>query len=414
MPAPPTPTPAAPPPAGGNSSSNSSIPNDSLPPEGVSPFVAGAPWVLDPRWDRVETLAGVLGQPGFADGVGDEAQFKNTRGLDVAPDCLRVFIADEKNHKIRVYDTLTAQVTTIAGGEKGAADGCGEAAQFLSPHQLAYAPGEILYVTDAKNNCVRQVDIATGCVTTIGGVCNGDDSTAGMMEGVGAAAQFDTPRSITVNSAGTKVYLGDNNNNRIRQYDVATKTWSTLTDGFGVKIGKPTGLKVSPDGTWLLLCDESSNSVQRVDTATGQLTFMAGAKVDFMTEETHNDGPAETATFWTPRGCTTDGKTVWIPDMRNNALRSLDLGTNMVSTVYGVGRDDPSTGYTPGLPYGRAILDGPVDIARADNPIAVAVCTEEIHGVPTELLFVGDDFTGTLRVVYPKIDAAIYKSNSLP
>ena len=377
---------------------------DTLPPPGENPFVPTAPWILDERWDRVETLAGTLGQKNdFVDGFGADARLNGVRGIGVSNDCARVFIADEKNQAVRQYNTLTGELTTIAGNKvEGGADGCGPAAQFFGPHGVAYTPDEKLWVADTKNNCVRMIDMANGnCVTTVGGVC--DPAGGGYQEGVGADTLFDTPRSVTAPRGGGVVYVGDNNNNRIRAYDVATQNWTTLAED-GVK--KPSGLAITPEGDAIYLCDESPNNVRRVDTATGEITDVAGSGVSIF-EETHIDGPGATAAFWTPRGCATDGKTVYVADMRNNAVRSVDIETTFVKTVFGVGRDDPSTGYSPGLPFDRPVVDGPTWSATTDNPVSLAICTEEIHGLPQELLFVGSDFSDVLRVVFPKSDGGV-------
>ena len=71
-------------------------------------------------------------------------------------------------------------VTTIAGGAgRGLVDGRKSEAKFSWPYGVAAAPnGRMLYVADSGNHCVRQVDVATGIVTTLAG-----DGTAGFRDG---------------------------------------------------------------------------------------------------------------------------------------------------------------------------------------------------------------------------------------
>ena len=63
----------------------------------------------------------------------------------------------------------TGTVTTLAGsGEDGDADGAGAAAEFDYPRGLALsADGAMLFVADYYNHKIRQVDVATGTVTTL-------------------------------------------------------------------------------------------------------------------------------------------------------------------------------------------------------------------------------------------------------
>ncbi len=119
-----------------------------------------------PPGNKVTTLAGGdLFAFGDEDGVGDTARLQHPLG--VAVHAGRVFIADTYNHKIKMLDPSTGQVTTLAGtGRAGHADGPAATAQFFEPGGLSVA-GHTLYIADTNNHAVRTIDLATKQVGTL-------------------------------------------------------------------------------------------------------------------------------------------------------------------------------------------------------------------------------------------------------
>jgi hypothetical protein len=152
-------------------------------------------WLLDMRNERIRkisadgttvtTIVGV-GVKGYDDGVtcfGDgvpllqacfnfplNANPEPGGAIQVTDDVSRIYIADSESHIIRVADLTTGMVDLVAGtpGVAGDTDGPGATAQFNYPSDIAL-DGDQLFVTDANNNKVRQIDLTTGVVTTIAG-----------------------------------------------------------------------------------------------------------------------------------------------------------------------------------------------------------------------------------------------------
>ncbi|MFC6223251.1 SMP-30/gluconolactonase/LRE family protein [Hymenobacter artigasi] len=228
---------------------------------------------IDLATGAVSTLAG-SGTAGFADGVGTAAAFSDPTG--VAYGNGSVYVADRGNRRIRQIDLATGAVSTLAGsGASGTADGVGAAATFSGPTGVAYANG-MVFVAD--NRLIRQVAVATGVVSTPAG-----SGTAGFADGVGAAARFNGAAGVAANANGSVVYVTDLGNRRIRKLVVATRTVTTLAgtgatgglDGAGAvaTFGTPMGVALANDGN-IYVADRSSYSIRRVAMDTGAVSTL--------------------------------------------------------------------------------------------------------------------------------------------
>ncbi len=156
----------------------------------------------------VSTIAG-SGTPGFTDGTGVAASFSQPAGIAV-DGAGNLYVADSRNHRIRKI-TPAGVVTTVADGAPGPfADGTGTAAAFNQPMGLAAEADGTVYVADTMNHRIRKVTPG-GEVTTVAG--SGSPTFA---DGAGAAASFNQPQGVAVDSTGT-LYVADTMNSRIRK-----------------------------------------------------------------------------------------------------------------------------------------------------------------------------------------------------
>ena len=146
----------------------------------------------------VSTVAGVGGTSGFANGSGSQAKFDGPSGVAVGSDGT-IYVADAGNNRIRQIQNQsgTWTVSTLAGtGSAGFADGAAASAEFNNPQGIAVDSSNNVYVADTGNNRIRE--ISGGNVSTIGG-----NGTAGLVNGAASSAEFKAPQGLTVDNQAT-------------------------------------------------------------------------------------------------------------------------------------------------------------------------------------------------------------------
>ena len=269
------------------------------------------------------TLAGQENSPGNTDGTGSIARFDRPEGITT--DGTNLYITDMNNHSIRKIVIATGAVTTLAGregGNFGDQDGIGSEAGFFYPAGIT-TDGVNLYVADSYNHAVRKIVIATKSVSTLAG-----SMSSGSADGTGTDAEFNLLKGITI--ADENIYVTDTSNTTIRKIVISSGAVTTFAgivdsslgdeDGTGTEasFAYPTG--ITSDGSNLYVVDSSSNTVRKIVIATREVTTIAGTAPRFG----HVDDTAEAARFDFPVSITTDGKSLYISDRDNNAIRKID------------------------------------------------------------------------------------------
>jgi hypothetical protein len=286
---------------------------------------------------KVTTLAGSAGTPGSADGTGSAASFNTPLGI--ATDGRYLFVTDDGNGTIRKVEIATGAVTTLAGkaGTFGVADGTGASASFLSVVGIA-TDGTNLYVVDALSHTIRMIEISSGAVTTLAGT----SQTSGSADGTGTGASFSGPRGITVN--GGNLYVADTGNRTIRKVVIGTGEVTTLagtagtaglSDGVGAAalFNMPAG--ITSDASNLYVTDMANHNIRQIDISTGTVTTLAGSSTG---ASGYQSGTGTTALFNIPFGITTVfpvGTSLYVGDSHNNAIRAVTIATGAVTTLAG-------------------------------------------------------------------------------
>ena len=253
----------------------------------------------------VSTVAGTGELGSTDDGPGTLARFNNPRGITTDGTWLYVTEMVGNIRKVRIS---TGMVSTMATSTK-----------LSSPTGITIA-GSNLYVTDSVDHIIQKIVISSGAVTTLAG------STAGWADGNGTAAKFNQPVGITTD--GSQLFVNDFGNSTIRQIDIASRVVTTLAGSPGLT-GRDNGsgatarftnpaMGIATDGTHLYVADSGNHTIRTIDISSGAVTTLAGSTAGF------SDGSGAKAQFRYPEGITSDGKSLFISDSSNNAIRKLN------------------------------------------------------------------------------------------
>ncbi|HWV44445.1 MAG TPA: PQQ-binding-like beta-propeller repeat protein, partial [Nitrospira sp.] len=178
--------------------------------------------MVDSETGVISTLAGT-GQARFSGdgGPANKAALNEPAALAV-DEAGRLYIADQSNHRVRVVDLKAGVIRTVAGTGIAAYDGDGKPAvdtALAGPSGLALA-GNHLYIADTFNGRVRCVDLSSGLMTMVAG-----DGGVYRYESPSDAPSpsLSRPTGIALDQAG-RLFLTDSDNHLIRQWD-----WSSGT-----------------------------------------------------------------------------------------------------------------------------------------------------------------------------------------
>src|SRR5437899_5848269 len=216
---------------------------------------------------------------------------------------------------------------------------------------------------------IGQLSAQTFTFTTLAG------STAGTNDGVNAAAQFDSPGGIALDTQGN-LFVGDILNNTIRKVVPVGDDWlvttiaglpafgaaGTTNDGVNgdARFYHPDG--VVADGNGGLFAVDHDNDIIRQLTRNGSdwvVTTIAG----WGEQMGAVDGTNSDARFWGPRGIAIDaGGNLYVADASTHIIRKMThVGTNWVVTTIA------------GLATNFKLTDGTNSNARFNFPFGLAI-----------------------------------------
>lgn len=310
-------------------------------PQGVAVDSAGNLYVTDTGNAAIRkitpdgvviTFAGVAGTPGSADGIGANARFSGPTGIAL-DSANNLYVADSGNHTIRKIDSA-GNVSTFAGtaGMPGSTDATGAGARFNFPGAIAIDGIGNLYVADTANDAIREIT-STAVVTTLAGAAG----MVGSTNGIGPGARFSNPAGIALDTAGN-IYVSDLGNDTIRKIATGAVV-STLAGlpgtigcddgGAAARFDSPFGLAVDSKGN-VYVADSNNNTIRRITPNTVVSTFAGAAR-----QLGSADGTGADARFNSPAGVAVDGAgNLFIADTNNSTLREI-TPAGVVTTIAG-------------------------------------------------------------------------------
>ena len=328
----------------------------------------------------VSTLAGVADSIGSTDapaGPGSAARFNTPSGIAVKADGSVIYVADRENHNIRKITTADGAVTTLAGApaeveaseKAGAVDGAGAAARFNQPSSLALDSAGNLYVADFSNHAIRKIT-PEGVVTTHAGALG----VQGYIDANnGSQARFFNPVGICVTGAGD-VFVADRENRVVRKINAAREVSTYAT-------GLATPYDVAVDGTGrLYVLDYLRHLVYRKDSDGTPLQEMLGS----LGQPGASDGIANAGRLRNPEGLTVDGAgNVFIADTGNDTLRYANLVPTPVITS---AASASGTADIALAPFTVTASAGATTFAASGlpSPLYIAANTGVISGTPAQ------------------------------
>ncbi|MBK04015.1 MAG: hypothetical protein CL932_04535 [Deltaproteobacteria bacterium] len=287
------------------------------------------------------SLVAGAGKPGYKEGPALQAMFDGPNGLIVSKSGL-LYIADSKNHCIRVFDPKSQNVSLFAGacGQKGDKDGPAKSALFHRPEGLRFDASGNLYIADVNNGKIRKID-PKGVVTTVAGsgLCDNKTDKVCHRDGPVGQARFYNAFGLALDAQGN-IYVADGANHVIRKIDQKAGVVTTFAGipngkdmvngpGAKAKFHWPSRLDVDGQGN-VYVGDASNRQIRKIDPK-GNVTTFAGSVWG-----SSDTTPMTASRFKQPCGVVVDANgDMYVADGTGMKIRKLLVKQDRVTTVAG-------------------------------------------------------------------------------
>ena len=288
----------------------------------------------------VRTVVGV-GELGDTYGPALLARMNHPTDIAFHPVTGDLHVATWHTDKVKRVDSTTNELVAVnkPDGRRtfSGEDGHVSLAELNLPSSVKFDPAGNAFIADAGNRRVRRVDAITGIIDTIVGTGeagftgDGEHGTLATLNlPVGQSAQ--PAGRICLDSSGTRLYVADTDNHRIRVVDLATGVIDTFagngTPGFSgdgllakdASLHSPVDVDCDAAGN-VYVADRDNHCVRRVDLATGVITTVAGT--GNASGRSGDGGPAADARLFLPCGVFVDRSNgrLFVADTFNGVIR---------------------------------------------------------------------------------------------
>jgi sugar lactone lactonase YvrE len=316
-----------------------------------------------------------------------------------------VYFLDWNNHMLRVMDSKSGKVRTVAGNGELGDDGHGglaTKARLNHPTGLDFAPDGAILMAAWHNSKVKRIDLKTGILTDVCGTGKRDYGGDG---GPAPKAFLDLPSSVVVDGKGN-TWIADQASQRIRVVDGTDTIRTAVGDRWVTDSGKKDGKPLVDEVGNYLNCkkipvaDKDGFALVAATEAGSDKTIYVRAKnpdgQEFKVPMVpiadkcggYQDGPAASAAFnWQfSQSAIPNGRMhlrddyLYFADTMNHRVRRLDVETMEVTTVAGNGT------------LGSAGDGGPALQAQLNTPI-------DVDTLPDGTVLIADTFNHCVRAV---------------
>jgi DNA-binding beta-propeller fold protein YncE len=251
---------------------------------------------------------------------------------------------------------------------------------------LADAAGGRLFISDSNHNRIVIADLKTFAVQAVIG-----SGQEGLTDGDYATAAFYKPQGMTLNDAGTVLYVTDTSNHALRAIDLSAKTVKTIAgDGNQAAYRTRLGAKAAAtrlSSPWdvvfvndvLYIAMAGPHQLWRLDLKADVVEAHAGSGSEGLL-----DGALDQAQLAQPSGIATDGMKLYFADSESSAIRTADVAPDgVVGTIVGLGLFD----------FGDR--DGRGSQVLLQHPLGVTV-------TPDGTLYIADTYNSKIKRIEPQ------------
>lgn len=311
------------------------------------------------------------------------------------PEHDRLFIADSSANRVIVAtypDESGASdvVRVLGGGEPALRDGVGPEARFYDPQGFAFDPAigkaGTLYIADTRNHAIRVADLSSGSVVTIAG--NGQRAYDRKGGKVGPTQGLASPWALQLSPDRNTLYIANAGTHQIWSMNLQTGVVGNLVgsgrensfdDAFAdAALAQPSGLALSADGERLYFADSESSSIRVADLSDREVRTVVGYNTlsiheNGLFEYGDIDGPYPDARLQHALGVAVldsddAGETLLVADTYNHKLKIVDTRTRTSETWLGDGRGMTQDGLTPfDEPGGLSVAGEHAFVADTNN-----------------------------------------------